>query len=642
MEKISKALILILVFMLVSITHAKYGGGTGEPNDPYRIANFDDLMALAVDSSDWNRSFILTSDIYIASKIVFDKAVISPDNIPYNNDFDGIAFTGVFDGNNCKIMNLNINGYDYAGFFGQIGANAQITNLRIENCSITGHNYIGTLVGYNSQGTITNCSASCDIIGPANNDIGGLVGFNNGEISNCFATGSITCEYLPPGTRLGSTGGLVGKNFNNITKCYADVEVQSAGFYVGGLAGSTSGGSINTCYAIGSVIGDSYVGGLVGFGTNVSNCYATGNINGELYVGGLVGFAGGRITSSYSIGHVSGGLHVGGLIGCRRSSDIIVITSFWDQQTSGTTYSDGGRPKITEEMQTLSTFTNAKWDFIYEIKNGTEDIWFLREGLDYPQFCYAYRPVANAGENLQICADVNGYATIELDGSASSDPDGDQLDYLWFWRIDWQMYHSFNEKLVLNLPVGEYHFTLSVDDGLLQSQPDYVTVTVLPTFEFPMHLTPKVLNAGSQGNWVKAHFELPSDYAPEDIDPNTPLIIEPFDVESKYINVFINDDGFVEIEAGFDRSELGKLGDFGPDEVRVIGRLADSSCFVGIDTVKIIDHRIDQLVLTTTYWLNEQCDTLNSCDNCDLNADGIIDFVDYAAIDNLFVEFTVQ
>jgi len=45
----------------------------------------------------------------------------------------------------------------------------------------------------------------------------------------------------------------------------------------------------------------------------------------------------------------------------------------------------GGVGKTTAEMQTAGTFLNAGWDFVDETENGTEDIWRILEGQDYPR-----------------------------------------------------------------------------------------------------------------------------------------------------------------------------------------------------------------------------------------------------------------
>ena len=39
-------------------------------------------------------------------------------------------------------------------------------------------------------------------------------------------------------------------------------------------------------------------------------------------------------------------------------------------------------------MQTQSTYTDAGWDFFGESDNGTEDIWWIVEGQDYPQLTW--------------------------------------------------------------------------------------------------------------------------------------------------------------------------------------------------------------------------------------------------------------
>ena len=66
------------------------------------------------------------------------------------------------------------------------------------------------------------------------------------------------------------------------------------------------------------------------------------------------------------------------------------MSSFWDIETSGQTTSDGGTGKTTAEMQTSSTFLEAGWDFVDETENGTEDIWYISEGEDYPRLMWEF------------------------------------------------------------------------------------------------------------------------------------------------------------------------------------------------------------------------------------------------------------
>jgi hypothetical protein len=46
---------------------------------------------------------------------------------------------------------------------------------------------------------------------------------------------------------------------------------------------------------------------------------------------------------------------------------------------------DGSYGKTTAEMQTAATFLDAGWDFRGETDNGTDDIWWIEEGVDYPR-----------------------------------------------------------------------------------------------------------------------------------------------------------------------------------------------------------------------------------------------------------------
>jgi hypothetical protein len=36
-------------------------------------------------------------------------------------------------------------------------------------------------------------------------------------------------------------------------------------------------------------------------------------------------------------------------------------------------------------MQTAATYLDAGWDFVGETANGTEDLWWIDEGRDYPR-----------------------------------------------------------------------------------------------------------------------------------------------------------------------------------------------------------------------------------------------------------------
>jgi hypothetical protein len=119
----------------------------------------------------------------------------------------------------------------------------------------------------------------------------------------------------------------------------------------------------------------------------------------------------------------------------------------------------------------------------------------------------------------------------------------------------------------------------------------YETMTTLPPIELSMKFTPQTLNLCSKGKWVKAHFVLPVDFTIEDVNVSDSATLEPFDVQSDNINVFMNEDGLVEIEIAFDRSAFpfrdNRISD-GAIELTVTGMLANGQCFYGTDTITII------------------------------------------------------
>ena len=79
-----------------------------------------------------------------------------------------------------------------------------------------------------------------------------------------------------------------------------------------------------------------------------------------------------------------------GLLWPVGSNEGTITACFWDIQTSGQSLggSYGISGKTTAEMQIESTFTDAVWDFVGESVNGTEDIWSICEGTNYPRLAW--------------------------------------------------------------------------------------------------------------------------------------------------------------------------------------------------------------------------------------------------------------
>jgi hypothetical protein len=240
--------ILIVVCLLAFPAKAKYSGGTGEPNDPYRIATAADLIALGETPEDYDKHFLLTADIDLDPNLpgrkVFDRAVIAPDTDSESEGFQGTAFSGAFDGNGHTVSHLTVAGKDYAGLFGQIGwPRGVVKNVGVVDVNVTGSGYcVGGLVGDNS-GTVTHCYSTGIVSGVAS--VGGLVGFNGGSVTDCYSTGAVSGS--------GGVGGLVGSNSGTVTNCYSAGAVSATGQdwrTIGGLVGwsDTWPGGVTACF----------------------------------------------------------------------------------------------------------------------------------------------------------------------------------------------------------------------------------------------------------------------------------------------------------------------------------------------------------------------------------------------------------
>jgi hypothetical protein len=454
------ALVLICFFCLP--VQAKYGGGSGEPNDPYLIYDVNHMQAIGADPCDWDKCFKLMADVDLGQFTGTEFNIIGV-YIGYN-DPSNKPFSGVFDGNNLTISNFTYDSNDkvFIGLFGYVvDLNTIIKNLGLINAKVSGEYNVGSLIGHLTKATISNCYAEGGSV-KGRSGVGGLVGTNDGgTITNCNSNNSVSGDS--------STGGLAGGNNGTIKGCYSRGDV-SGDNTVGGLVGTNSA-TVTNCYSNGSTSGYHRVGGLVGYnwwgmpGNNrgtITNCYTNGSVYGaERITGGVVGVNSGRIINCYSRVSVTGdgdyaggiagiangesilincyaagrilggGSYFGGILGYSDMSDTL-STCYWDIETSGLNNMCGDgdcndlNGKTTIEMQQQSTFTG--WDFV--------NIWTNCEGTNYPRFFWQIH-VADF-----ICPDGVDFIDysffslhwLEDDCGSSNDCDGTDLDQL--GRVD--------------------------------------------------------------------------------------------------------------------------------------------------------------------------------------------------------------
>ncbi len=286
--------------------------------DFYLISNADELRLFAsmVNSGNPGISGRLTADIELNNTEGWENWGNTP---PANSwtpiGSDANPFTGTLDGDGHSVSGIYINSTaNYQGLVGFLDNGGTLQNLGVKASYIKGGGYVGGLCGWNT-GNVTNCYNSGSLAG--SEGVGGLCGWNRGTVTNCYNTGSVEGDY--------SVGGVCGYNDSGpVTNCYNTGSV-SGNMYVGGLCGQNYA-TVTNCYNTGSVSGNMYVGGVCGTngGGNVTNCYNTGKVTGsndvggvagDIQVGGVCGYNGGSITNCYNTGSVTGSDFVGGVCG---------------------------------------------------------------------------------------------------------------------------------------------------------------------------------------------------------------------------------------------------------------------------------------------------------------------------------------
>jgi hypothetical protein len=392
-----------------------YGGGTGEPNDPYLIQTAEQLVLIACYREDLDKHFLLTSDINFGDIDVNEFIPIGA---------AGAGFVGSFDGNGHAILNFEYSaeGQDDVGLFGAVGGS--LRNIHLVDVIVSGGRHVGALVGSNS-GDVCNCSVTGTVEGVV--DVGGLVGYHAGQMEACVVEAQVTGQ--------GSVGGLAGRNFGRMQACAAGGRV-TAQSSVGGLCGYNYR-DIATSYSTADVMGETEVGGLVGatgsarFWTicpapppsfvpglsdsRITACYCTGQVTGQQALGGLVGKNAGVIMGCYAACPITeipippiepnsppdrhrgprgpvldvsthaysdpgADADVGGLVGENEYG--IVHLSYWDTELSGLSESAGGRGRTTDQMSTAETFRG--WEYF--------GVWVMDQGGGYPHLRWTHLP----------------------------------------------------------------------------------------------------------------------------------------------------------------------------------------------------------------------------------------------------------
>lgn len=301
MKKITSVLVALamLLTMLTAMpvfaeADESFAGGTGTTDDPYLIADADDLK-LARDMINADTAGTGARDAYYELTANIDLA--GEQWIPIA-PLSGYDFTGSFDGKNHVISNvsLHLTNANVAelfdvktdimptlGFFGRI-ANGTVKNLGVDTVSIINDsqwvndskniwnnrvNYMGGFAGWiNNASVIENCYAKNvtvenNAIDHSAYAIGGFVGGmgnSTPSYTNCYvynASLKSRCKGSGSSPQADSVGGFMGTKSSstvNLTNCYAakittDAETTALTSFYGFLR--STGGTVNTtaCYS---------------------------------------------------------------------------------------------------------------------------------------------------------------------------------------------------------------------------------------------------------------------------------------------------------------------------------------------------------------------------------------------------------
>lgn len=328
-------------------------------------------------------------------------------------DKDTTALGGVVGINNGNVQYVDSLGVTNGGatnssnIGGIIGTNNGNMYSGYNESIVSGKNNVGGIIGTNAEGKkVENVVNATSVTGKdkdgKSENVGGLIGVNNGNVTNGRNNGEIT--------GINNVGGLVGNNasaYSTLTNLVNDSSAEITGINnVGGIAGNNAGtittgksddedekanlinrGSITGHTNVGGVAGTNsgtienanndvelnvnsdgtgyaqFFGGIAGVNTGtITNATNTANVNadGATYVGGIVGLNNGTLEDmAGNSGNVTGKDFVGGVAGL-NNKDINGVNA---SNTGVVKATEGGAGGIFAENTgdiTNSTLTNNK------------------------------------------------------------------------------------------------------------------------------------------------------------------------------------------------------------------------------------------------------------------------------------------
>ncbi len=449
----------VLVCLWTTVAWGLYSGGDGSFANPYQLTCEADWRQLAARPEDWNDQFQVLNDIDFSTEVM---PCIGTSKLP---------FSGVMDGGGCSLSHLVSDG--------RLDAAAITAAMPVPNPRRGG--LFGTI-----SGIVKDLVLVEPVIVASNTGNAGALAANvvGGDVSGCQVQGGKILGQI--------AGGLVGLAQNaTLTACSAEAFITGE-LDSGGLIGLLQGGTVSQCKGTSWVVAEGgHTGGLVGASTGyIKNSYSEGVLvcsNDEVILGGLVGYHSGTLENCYANNTflVWTLEFSGGLIG-KNVTGGNYWHCFWNQEKSPTRRAVGNSTADradarAEDLQNSSFLQQQGWDLVFEIENGTEDLWYVDDGVDFPRLVWEARhlpPVAAAGPDQALKTSSTSSMAVQLNGSGSYDLDGDIVQWLWTWVIDGISYQTEGERPIVLLPTGTHQIELMVFDGETWSEPDTVRIVI--------------------------------------------------------------------------------------------------------------------------------------------------------------------
>lgn len=222
----------------------------------YEISNADQLYWFAnkINNENYtsgNINAVLTADIVVNENVLKSDGTLNDGSFTdwtpigmWAGDDKYYSYSGIFDGQNHTISGLYLNQMGMAGcvgLFGHVGSGGKVSNVRVLDSYFSVNGGVGGVCGYN-DGTITNCYNAGMInklTDDYTNDFGGVCGYNTGTIIDCYNTGNVSGVAF--------NGGVCGDNDGTIINCYNTGGV-SGDYHVGDICGDNYGATVTNCY----------------------------------------------------------------------------------------------------------------------------------------------------------------------------------------------------------------------------------------------------------------------------------------------------------------------------------------------------------------------------------------------------------